>query len=387
MNSHIIFLFGIIFFTTSCINKTASNGDNAFLNEIDLNKNDQISINDYFAEIEVIPLETNDNSLLPFLIGEPDKVIKSNDKFYFLNRKEAVIVVFNLHGKFLNRINWKGKGPNEYFQINDFIINRFNGNIEILSPENNAIYCYDSLGEKFIEKISLPFEMPIIHHFEAASKDTYILYSLAGNATLNFYSKLNKQIIKTNYDLPEWFCRNSTFTPVSRSPFYVYNDSLFFNQIYNGNVYNININESNLKLRYSWDFGEYNFNISDLPTDKPFEYYLDLNKKISNKYAVLFQVYSENSNYFFSRFKFKNRYKHLVYDKKNKKYSLFEKYIEGLQCIPQWIDEQAIYTFTTKDYLRFVINDDVLSDRNRQTINNISNEDNPVIIIFKFKKQ
>ncbi|MDD3323186.1 MAG: 6-bladed beta-propeller [Paludibacter sp.] len=376
----LIFL-GLVFLMISCAKNSNNKQVGGAMKVIDLDRNDQISIKDYFNEIEIIPLETNLNSLLPFLIGETDKVIKSNDKFYFLNRKEDVIIIFDFHGKFTKRINWKGKGPNEYLSINDFIINRFNGNIEILSPENNSIFVYDSTGNTFIEKIRLPSEMPIVHLFQIVTSDTYILYSLAANAELFFYSKQTKQTIKTEYNLPKWFHRNTPFAPSSRNPFYIYNDSLFFQQIYNGDVYNIDTNDQKLNLRYSWDFGEYNFNIAEIPTDKSLEYYLNLN----NKYALLFQVYCENSKYYFTRFKFKNRYKHLIYNKLTNEYKLFDKFSEGFQCVPQWIDDNAIYTFISPEYLKFVINQEVLNEKNKIIFNSIREEDNPIIIKYTFK--
>lgn len=380
MKPRIIIILGLLFSIISCVNTPSKS-----TKVIDLNKNDQVSITDYFNNIEIIPLETNSNSLLTFFIGEPDKVIKSNDKFYFLNRKEDVIIIFDLQGKFTKRINWKGNGPGEYLSINDFIINRFNGNLEILSPENNSIFVYDSIGNTFIEKIKLPSEMPIAHLFQIVSSDTYILYSLASDVELFFYSKQTKQTIKTEYSLPKWFSRNTPFTPSTRNPFYVYNDSLFFQQIYNGDVLNVDADDLKLSLRHTWDFGEYNFNISELPTDKTLEYYLNLNKKLSNKYAILFQVYCENSKYYFTRFKFKNRYKHLIIDKLTNKYKLFEEFTEGLHCTPQWIDEKAIYTFVSFEYLKFVINPTLLNEGNKIKLNDIREDDNPVIIKYNFK--
>lgn len=75
---------------------------------IDLNRNENISIFELFSKVELIPLETTDESLLTFPIGEPDKVIKHKDCFYFLDTQQDAIITFDSKGRFLRRFNRTG---------------------------------------------------------------------------------------------------------------------------------------------------------------------------------------------------------------------------------------------------------------------------------------
>jgi hypothetical protein len=75
---------------------------------------------------EVIQLETIFNSI----IGSFYKGVTDKDQFLILDKSEN-LSSFNLEGKFLRKIGNKGRGPGEYREINDFMVN------------NNIIYCLD----------------------------------------------------------------------------------------------------------------------------------------------------------------------------------------------------------------------------------------------------
>ncbi|MDD4781810.1 MAG: 6-bladed beta-propeller [Tissierellia bacterium] len=377
-----ILLLMNIFISCDLKNTNTSNKKESI--PIDLNRNDQISIFDVFSGIEIIPLETNENSLLTFLIGEPDKIVKYNDNFYFLDKPQDAIIIFNSEGKFQRKISQKGQGPNEYISIGDFNINRFTGNLEILSPEGRYVNIYGS-DNIFIRRIKLPRDLPVVHQFHLLIPDIYVFASYASDFKIFFYSVKDNKIIEGDYNLPEWFNHKTTFAPASRNPFYLYNDTVCFNQIYNGDVFTLSPIDYDLLPRYSWDFGVNNFDPSILPEDETFDYYLELLKKISINYAILFQIYQENDEYYFTRFKFKNRYKHLILNKNTHEYLLFERFKEGGQCLPQWIDEDAIYTFVSPGFLHHIIDPSFLNEENQYKYSQIKEDDNPVIIKYIFK--
>ena len=290
-------------------------------------------------------------------------------------------MIFGSEGKFLKKINKQGMGPGEYVSISDFNINRFNQNLEILSPHGKAVYIYDSSGDTFIEKISLPIDLPVVNYFQHLTPDTYVFLSYLGE--IIFYSKKDTNVIRTNYDFPQWFLRTVFYS--SHSPFYVYNDSVCLELLYNGDVFTVSPENYKLDSRYCWDFGSHNFDLSVLPENKSMDYYLDLSKKISMDYAVHFPIYKENSLFYMTRFKYKNRYKHLVLDKKTNEYLLFEKFKEGGECLPQWMDEESIYTFVSPFFLNRVIDPSLLDKENRLIYNQIKADDNPVVIKYTFR--
>lgn len=388
MKKYIVYILNLIivfclFFSCNS-NSTYSEKEKESIS-INLDRNDQVLLSDFFSEIDIIPLETSDNSLLTFLIGEPDKVIKHEDKFYFLDKSQDIIVVFDSNGTFLNRINKKGHGPGEYISIEDFQINPFNNNLEVLSPEGRNINIYNLKNYEFIDKIQLPVDIPVVHQFHYLTPNTYVFASHANEFKIYFYIISDGKVIESDYHLPQWFNQSTYFIPSSKYPFYRYNDSLHFVQIYNGDVFSLSPSNYKLLPRYSWDFGEHNFSPSLLPENEPMNYYLNMMKKISINYANLFQIFQENSSYYFTRFKFKNRYKHLVLDKRTNEYKLFEQFKEGGQCVPQWIEEDAIYTFISPDFLHHVLNPSSLDEKNMKIYSQIKEDDNPIIIKYKLK--
>lgn len=348
---------------------------------VDANRNDEVSVFDLFSKIEIIPLETNSSSLLTFPIGDPDRLVIKNNKFYFLDEKQNAVLIFDAKGKFINKIDKKGNGPGEYTLLSDFNINRFTGNLELLSARG-YINVYDPLGNTFLEKIRLPF--PAVHYFHHLTSDVYVFFSSAMGGEIYFYSKKeSKRIEKNIYKLPKWF--GQTVYSSSRNPFYVYNDSLHFEQLYNGDVFTISPVDFQLMPRYLWDFGKYNFDLSVMPENKRIEFYANLTKKMSNKYVNFFQIYSENRNHYFTRFKFKNRYKHLILDKKTNKYLLFDQFKEGLECLPLGIDDKAMYTVLSPFYLDKIVNTSVLDEKNQKLYSQIKDTDNPVVVKYTFK--
>jgi hypothetical protein len=385
MKIHLIFMLVITsYFLFSCNSNSISLRNEKEMIEIDLDREDRISIKDLFSKVEIIPLETNKNSLLSFPIGEPDRIIVNEKKYYFLDQKQNVIVVFNPDGSFLKTINKKGNGPEEYVSLDDIAINRFSGNLEVLSSIGRYINVYNASNDTLIERIKFPEKLPVVHNFHHLTSDIYVFFAQPDKAEIYFYSKNSKEIIQSDYSLPEWFNQKTVFV-TTKNPFYVYNDSLRFVQIYNGDVFSISPADYKLHPKFIWNFGQANFAPDVLPKDKSMEYYLDLLKKISINYAVLFQIYQENSNYYFTRFKFKNRYKHLVFDKKKNEYMLFEKFKEGGQCVPQWIDEEAIYTFIPPAFIHLIINESFFNEEDKSKYLLLKEDENPVVIKYNFK--
>ena len=75
-----------------------------------------IDLDNISTRMEIIPLETNDSSL----ISSVSKIVHRNNRYYILDKEMDRIVAFDDQGKFLNLINKKGNGPGEYTGLSDF---------------------------------------------------------------------------------------------------------------------------------------------------------------------------------------------------------------------------------------------------------------------------
>jgi hypothetical protein len=100
--------------------------------------------------ISYIPLETNDKCL----IGDIEKIIIKHDKIHVADFTVAkALFVFDIQGKFLFKIDRKGKGPGEYVNFHDFDIFS-NGDIYIWDVDLCKFLIFSSNGT-FIQDLKL----------------------------------------------------------------------------------------------------------------------------------------------------------------------------------------------------------------------------------------
>ncbi len=104
-------------------------------------------LSNYASDIEYIALETSDESLL----GRISKVDVDNEKIYVADQTNS-IKIFDRRGNYIKTFSRSGRGPQEYMNILDFLVDRASGNLNIME-RSGAVYEYDSEGN-FISKIN-----------------------------------------------------------------------------------------------------------------------------------------------------------------------------------------------------------------------------------------
>ena len=95
------------------------------------------NLNDYVTDLKVIRLETNENTLMRYFsgfVGDKYIIAIENDK----------VLLFSSKGKFLKTITTKGKGPQEFTQIDAWTVD-----------ENEDFFIYHDLGKNYINKYNL----------------------------------------------------------------------------------------------------------------------------------------------------------------------------------------------------------------------------------------
>jgi len=126
---------------------------------------------DQYIKIEqIIPLETNSNSVF----ANPDKVYVLKDKMFFQDRKNQILKVFDHSGKFLFNVGNKGKGPEEYLEMRDFMISDNN----VYTLDYKKIHCFDASNGKFKSSSNITTqEMNPMGFLVFNSKDYYLWQS------------------------------------------------------------------------------------------------------------------------------------------------------------------------------------------------------------------
>ena len=116
----------------------------------------RVYCSEYFSSLELISLETNHSSLVGV-----DPVVFVNDSLIFVYSIISQNIIpftknllfFNHSGNFLNQIGRHGRGPDEYFGIQDVFLNHEKSTVYL--ADLVRIYEYEFNG-KFIGSFSLP---------------------------------------------------------------------------------------------------------------------------------------------------------------------------------------------------------------------------------------
>jgi hypothetical protein len=99
------------------------------------------AIGDVISSVTILPLETSERSL----ISSEDFLFVHDGEYYFVDKRNRDIVSrFDAAGRFLNTIGSPGRADNEYNAIYDAC--PADGNIEIYSYPDNAVYSYSPDG-------------------------------------------------------------------------------------------------------------------------------------------------------------------------------------------------------------------------------------------------
>lgn len=363
----------IFIVTVSC---TSNKSDSELCTRIDLNSSyDEVSVFDLFSDIEFIPLETNDSSVLSYV----SRYTVWNDTIYIFDRKQDDIFMFKMNGDFIKRLSRKGNGPGEYVRIEDMNINRFTGNLEVLSADGK-ILIYDSDGSKYLSQIEFPSYF--IHSFQNLSPDVDVLYfDNVETDVLQLYSRKEKKVIASAWKIPKAL----SFTGFLPSkPFYIYNDSLYLYKGYSGETFSISTQSPVLHPHHSWDFGEHTFDVSSIPANENFMYYHNIYMKGSAKQALGF-ICTENDKYYIMLFRYKNEDKILFYNKMDKTVKLFHNFSEGFGLRFNYVDNEYMIFICPHGYQDKFISADVLDEKNRKRLSSMNEESNPFVIRLKFK--
>ncbi len=349
--------------------------DNSKSINIDLdNKIDGTAFLNYFKKIEIVPLETNELSL----IKKITKILYYNNLYYIFDEDQKCLLIFDSDGKFKFKINHIGDGPGEYSDLCDFEINKFTNNIELLSPYGK-IYIYDLSG---IYKETIKIENTrAIHYFKILSKDIIVFYALFEKDRLIFYSRDKKTILKNTHNIPIYVSREAGLNN-GISPFVSSNDCVNFFEPFSNEVYFLENN--NLKLKYNWNFGKYNFFIDKLPENKTSDYYRNYFK--NSDFAYMFFYNIENEKFIITSLINKKNVLTIMYLKSDKTSSVFihTKGQLNFPTSPQFFTE-GIIIFADFQSLKYYVKPEMLDEANRKRLAEIGMENNPVLIKYYFK--
>jgi hypothetical protein len=132
------------------------------------------SIKNNVISYRIVPLETAEDCYF----ATSSKIRISGTKIFILDNlldKRYQILIFNLQGEFISKINSQGRGPKEYVSINDFDVDPNKAIISILDPALKKLINYDFYSNFIDERPLNIYAKELIYSTKV--EDNFIVFS------------------------------------------------------------------------------------------------------------------------------------------------------------------------------------------------------------------
>ncbi|WP_203257014.1 6-bladed beta-propeller [Hyunsoonleella ulvae] len=339
---------------------------------------------EFFSSSSIVPLETNEVSILSGI----DRISFQDDKIFILDKRLRSVYIFNNNGKFLNKIQNIGKGPGEYSFLQDFTIDYENHRLLLYSRAPNKIITFNFDGQ-FIEEKKMTD-----YYFNIGYQDNKLLSLYKNPEKSKLFQEINLSTFEKKNEINMDKYDHFFFSLGWRTPNIIKSKSLNMSLGYSEIIYGYKNNT--FLPKYYIDFG-------DNETPKNFI------EKLDNEFNGLYQYATKNKLGFgISNFRENDSYitfnfwgsMIVIYSKISKKAKIFQSFRGPKDklifqnyfahdgdnnkilsiCEAQYFKEQlSIYKKEIKpwhDLPTYIKNID----------EKVSSNDNPMLIIYTFKK-
>jgi hypothetical protein len=351
---------------------------------------ESINASDLIADFKYIPLETNKNSL----IGYYNKILIHDEKIYIMDDLSAqAIFIFDMQGRFLEKISKKGGAPNEFYQLAGMSIDKKEK--QLLAYDNRKrVMMYYTLDGRFIRRENMPFSF---YGSFAVLPSSGMTVSATNKSNRNthlenlddyrlIYTDSVGTIKKTAFE-----CDDNVDLPISWSQIIENGEELLYYPQFQNKLYQITDSTVNIKyeIKLNADFNQYNpdrlLSFRNLET---FNNYWNSTTKLDTRMA-------ENTNHLYF----------MVSDKKERVFCFYDKLTKNLIATKDiafdedWIIRfSVIYAYNdlfiaTVDpgLIKALKQVDIengknkLSQEAKDMIDSLEEDDNSVLVLFKLK--
>ena len=360
--------------------------DEAFHNPIrvDIDERHDVSIFDIFERIEIIPLETTDESIFRFV----DKLIYHEGVFYIFDFVSDKILAFDSTGKFLFKIDDRGQGPEQYLNISDFEIDRQANKLLVLDPLRSDMIEYDLSGN-FLRRISLPAIMGAYQYLKCLGNDVIAFWTFDETNRLKFFDRNNNSIFQEHFPRKV----RSLFDHFTVAAF-PYANRVMRESVTDNRVFEV-FSDGTYSVAYTWDFGRLN-NPANIASRFPRS---EQRHSPEERNALMNRMRnSEMVNYFFNRTGGNRTYRYAQVTRRGEWVNIFHNISEDRAIVFTettesarfypifWSDEFVIGWGPFADRFLRTAPDAILDERNLEIKRNIDEFDNPTLIKYWFRR-
>jgi hypothetical protein len=353
---------------------------------IDLNpflKQQHFDFGSMVKQIKLIPLETNDESLLDDIY----KILVTDTNIYIMDAfKGRGIIIFNKEGKFIKRIS-NGQGPGELLRLYDIAYDTESN--ELIAYQHSFLLFFTPTGE-FIQQKRLPFAF---HNFTIIP-DGYIFKTIdrQGNGHLGNLENYTLFVTDKNFKLKSVGMYYLPIGKVLSEYDYLYNNNKAVNitQMYSDTIYQYVDEAEQLKARYVLDYNRKKLPERYLHCDS----FDEFDKAIrQNDYYFYNGRYleTENHNVFFLEnynigertVIYRDRQSGNLIGGTNADYNMNE--IPPIAFPISMSGNYFISSYLPTSNNSLLSNSSIVSDEDKIKIHSLMEDDNPVLVFYKLK--
>ena len=380
MKAHIYWVLAIILFACAC-SDSPRQAQEEKVYQVNLDKKVN-PLKTIFSHAEIIPLETQDSSLIIWM----HKVYPVNDKFYVHDQWQHKLFVFGQNGQYQRRISRYGQGAGEYISMYDCVVDAPHDNIYMLSIFGR-IKRYD-LNGNFKDEVELP------------ARPNYYCMELLDDNHVATWSCLEPQdggvlvVNKTTGDSlrSDWHDDRMFDNLNHEKALFRYSGKTYFATALRQQVYEVTT--SGLKPAYLWDFGKDNIRESRL------EYYLSIENSNDRNNEIIDDIGTEGLPFILDKQAQNKTYSylalqretgmrplmsHVFYHKEKEKALVFD-FLNGKDCKmnpPLYFGDDYLLTDVLYDDRETF--QSILPEEEYQKLENMLEDDNPCLLKLYFK--
>lgn len=272
---------------SGCREQTVSKVNDAQVVKIDIGNAQDITPS--ILSMRFLKLTTADGEAL---IGRVNKIVRHNRYLYIHDAMDSKeLFVYDLDGQFKFKLNKRGRGAGEYISIDDFIIDKKNGDIIVLDEDGRKIVTYDKDGE-YVSSFSIKYNAPsmILHN------DKFILDK--GNYPTDGSDNYLSVLDRNGNPEAELFPKRENMDNFNVTPFttlWEFQDTVRYFPSVSNNVYSII--DSKVEIKYHFDFGSLWPNEDFVNRVKDEKFPLFIGKALTDEGYAVYANYMESKSF------------------------------------------------------------------------------------------
>lgn len=378
MKTFISLLTVFVLLLSGCRNKDNAKSSSNNTIQISLDDVQPVNLKEIFSSIEITSLELQDESIIGRLFRGKSCIVVPN-QYYIVIDKQYNIFLFDTQGNFkASSQSCIGDGPNCYLILQDVIFNPHTNTIDVLDARG-VIYQYD-LNFQFLNKWVLQQEYSF-RYLYALDNDSYALFHDIDQGNFSIYNK-TKQTVDHQIKYPGFITKMTA----NNTPFHFENDQLYFSPIeMNNNLFTFSPQSQEMKVLFTIDNGQNCLTRKDIESfgDNPKEIAIYLNTQC-DKYFPIRRIF--NGKHLISTYLKQQKQFINICDLKTGKNTTYLKSPDQKENLPTFfqIEDDVFYAILFPYDLSSFINTDLVINKN--VLQQIKEEDNPVIIKYQLKK-